>query len=232
MSKKFKGKQCAYCGAAKATTQDHVFPRELFLPGHRANLPQAPACRACNGLKSEYEHYATTILPFGGRHRSARPNLEQMVPKRLRRNNRLATSVCEGSGEVWVKEASGLILSTLAIPVDAARLTELFRYIAKGLIWHHWRAYLSPGDETKVLFPTSAGLRFLESHIFGLEGRRVARDFGDGTVRYYGVQSPDAPQRTVWRLSVYGGITFADPGAGGGTSSTVFVSTHPREFAA
>jgi hypothetical protein len=46
MSKKFKGKTCAYCGEREAITGDHVFAREFFLPSDRADLPQAPICVA------------------------------------------------------------------------------------------------------------------------------------------------------------------------------------------
>lgn len=66
MSKKYKGKLCAYCGRADADTADHVFAKEFFLPPHRDNLPKVPTCSRCNGHKSKLEHYAVAVLPFGG----------------------------------------------------------------------------------------------------------------------------------------------------------------------
>jgi 5-methylcytosine-specific restriction endonuclease McrA len=75
MSKKFKGKTCAYCGEREAITGDHVFAREFFLPSDRADLPQAPICGECNNEKSKLEHYLTTVLPFGGRHPASAENL-------------------------------------------------------------------------------------------------------------------------------------------------------------
>ena len=77
MSKRFKGKICAYCSTRPAVTGDHIFARAFFLEDKRDNLPQAPACAECNGLKSTLEHYLTTVLPFGGRHPGASENLEK-----------------------------------------------------------------------------------------------------------------------------------------------------------
>jgi len=43
-SKRYKRKDCAYCGAPKASTApDHVVAREFFFEEDRANLPQVPA---------------------------------------------------------------------------------------------------------------------------------------------------------------------------------------------
>ncbi len=38
-------------------TGDHIFPRQLFLESHRANLPKVPCCKNCNDEKSKLEHY-------------------------------------------------------------------------------------------------------------------------------------------------------------------------------
>jgi 5-methylcytosine-specific restriction endonuclease McrA len=61
MGRGFKGKTCVYCAAAPAATMDHVFAREFFLVDRRANLPKVPACQACNGAKSDLEHYLTAV---------------------------------------------------------------------------------------------------------------------------------------------------------------------------
>ena len=101
MSKKFKGKRCAYCAEREAVTGDHIFAREFFLPSARANLPQAPICRECNNEKSKLEHYLTTVLPFGGQHPTSLENLESMVPKRLRKNAKLHRELAAGQQRVF-----------------------------------------------------------------------------------------------------------------------------------
>ena len=66
MSKKYKGKLCAYCTNKAAEAGDHVFSREFFLVEDRDDLPQAPICDSCNNAKSKLEHYLTAVLPFTG----------------------------------------------------------------------------------------------------------------------------------------------------------------------
>src|ERR1035441_2021643 len=61
----FRDKLCVYCGSARAETDDHIFSAKLFLEKDRGHLPEAPACRACNGKKSIWEHYLASVLPFG-----------------------------------------------------------------------------------------------------------------------------------------------------------------------
>lgn len=68
-SNRFRGKRCVYCGRTGASdTGDHVIARGFFPPSDRADLPQVPACSACNNAKSRLEHHLLTILPFGARH--------------------------------------------------------------------------------------------------------------------------------------------------------------------
>lgn len=183
MSKKFNGKLCVYCAKGRGEGADHVFAREFFLVQHRGGLPKVPACSKCNGDKAELEHYALSVLPFGGRHASARLNLETMIPKRLKRNPPLHRTLDQGRGRAWVKDRARLILPTMTIPIDGHRLERLFALIAKGLVWYHWQTYLSDADSINVTMLTKAGERFFEERFFQLNARdRVAVSLGDGTV--------------------------------------------------
>lgn len=123
VSKKYRGKTCAYCGQP-STGPDHVIALEFFLWKHRGNLPQVPACDACNGEKSALEHYLTALLPFGARHTFAQESLEQ-VPKRLRKNQRLHRELGRGQGHVWAKDDSSLVLHMMTLPVDGPKLLDL-----------------------------------------------------------------------------------------------------------
>ena len=232
MSKKFKGKLCAYCATAISDTQDHLFARELFLVTDRGNLPKVPACDACNGRKSQLEHYAASVLPFGGRHSAALTNLQTMIPKRLEKSKPLFRSLDAGKGDIWVQEGSGLIVPTLAIPIDGLRLKELFEFIVRGLIWHHWRIYLRPCDSTHVMFLTTEGDRQFKAGRFERkEGKRASESFGNGTVEYEGIQDPAAVRTTAWRIRLYGGIQFATGNPAEGVCSIVGVTTQTRNSA-
>ena len=143
VSKKYKGKECAYC-AYRSTCRDHVIAREFFLPQHRNDLPAVPACDACNHKKSVLEHYVTVLLPFGGRHTSAQANLHQ-VWKRLIRNQRLRDELGQRQGHVWAQDHSGLMLQMMTLPVDAAKLLALFRWITRGSAHRYWVSRRDPG---------------------------------------------------------------------------------------
>ena len=87
---------CVYCSDQPACTGDHVFARSFFVVRVRDNLPQVPACEACNNRKADLERYLTTVLPFGGLHPDAHENLVEQVPRRLTNNLRLPRELAAG----------------------------------------------------------------------------------------------------------------------------------------
>jgi len=117
MTKKFKGKLCVYCAERPSESGDHVFAKEFFLLRDRDNLPKVPACKACNEAKSKLEHYLTSVLPFGGRHKSAKTNLETRVPQRLKKNRKLSKQLAEETLTVWSEERGKLWVQTIAFGV-------------------------------------------------------------------------------------------------------------------
>lgn len=229
MSKKFIGKLCVYCGAVKAAGADHVFAREFFLRPDRGSLPKVPACAGCNGVKSELEHYAVSVLPFGGRHSSAHENLVTMVPKRLSRNAPLHRRLGDSRGREWIRDTNGLVVPMTTLPVDNERLNQLFEFVAKGLLWHHWRTYLTDADSVEVTMLTKTGEGLL-GELFRMRARdRVVVDLGNGTVHYEGAHGVDCARVSVWRISMFGGVWLADSKIPNGVSSVVGLVTGPRE---
>jgi hypothetical protein len=226
MGKRFKGKLCAYCAVAIADTEEHVFPRALFLPADRSELPKAPACRSCNQRKAKLDHYAATVLPFGARHLQAQTNLVTMVPGRLKNNQALHRKLRKNAGRIWVQEGSGVIVPTMVFPVDGMRLKVLLEYIAKGLIWHHSGAYLSAFDVIDVRFLTTEEDERLKREVFAPRiAHRIAVTLGNGTIAYEGLQASDGPQCSVWRISFYGGVNLSSGNAADGISNTIAVFT-------
>jgi hypothetical protein len=155
-SKKNRGKPCAYCAVAVATTADHVFARGFFPTAQRAHLPTVPACLACNHAKSELEHYLAALLPFGGRQAGSAEHLEQMIPPRLAKNAALHRALNEGKKKVWTREPTG-IAPTTALPLDGEKLEELFVYITKGLMLHEWQTLVRPDTIVQAASLTSHG---------------------------------------------------------------------------
>ena len=177
MSKRFRGIFCAYCAKEMATTGDHVFAREFFLESGRAKLPQAPACADCNNQKSKLEHYLTAVLPFGGKHADASTILGSMVPKPLRRNQKLHRHLSdEFTGD--------------AIPVGGDKLERLFALIALGFVWYHWKVYVNHQMHAVHYFTISPpGAQMLDASIFKRNARdRVNENIGNGAFIYEGTR--------------------------------------------
>jgi len=231
-SKKYKGVPCVYCTEAPSVGPDHVFARQFFLPQHRDRLPIVPACRACNGHKSTLEHYAAAVFPFGGRHRAALANLEEMVPKRLERNAPLRSRIREGMHQVLLRQPSGLVVPAGVVPIEFEPIEELFGLIARGLLWYHFRTLLRDDDLVTVQALNGELERFYEENFFApLPRPPLTQKLGDDTVVYQGFQTSDCPQGSVWRIRLYGGLQLASS-AGGDDSiaSTIGVITGPASF--
>jgi hypothetical protein len=212
MKRKFTGEICVYSGRAAADTSDHVLGRNFFLKDRRANLPQVPACRNCNGSKAELENYLMMVLPFGARHPDAIANLRTLVAHRLE-NPSNATLRRRLQREF---ERSGGI----SIGIDSARVEELFAMIARGLAWHHFRVRLGEDFSSIAAVFSSAGEALFTGMLSGARNR-VKADLGNGTFKYEGAHG-ESPGQTIWRFSFYGGLEFGgDPSVPGASSLAV-----------
>jgi hypothetical protein len=232
VGKKYRGKLCAYCVKQVADTDEHIFCRQFFTVANRADLPKAPACRTCNGAKSQLEHYLTAVLPFGGRHAAATATLENMVPSRLAKNAKLQRQLAAQRSDVWATTDSDLLVKTMALPFDSAKLEVYFAYAVRGLLWHHWSLYLPEDSFVQPMCITAAGERVIE-HQLSLNARaRVCESLGDGTIDYRGAQGVDRPDISVWHFKLYGGIALAgDPQAPNEEATSIGVFTAPRRVA-
>jgi len=227
--KKYRGKPCAYCGAP-ATAADHVIGRGFFVHADRDDLPQVPACDACNSKKSALETDLMGLLPFGGRHAAGHDNLRDMVPERLKNNRRLHRQLRQGQARTWAEDDSGLIVSMMTLPVDAERLLKLFEWIARGLLWYHWQVRLTDEHNITVMALAEAGDEYFDGLFAQRAAARVSEDLKNGTFQYEGAQAGDDPSVTIWRFSMYGGIRLGDPDVPGQVATRVGVMTGPRSI--
>ncbi len=219
MGKRFKGKTCAYCAVAGiANTGDHVLARAFLPVKHRGQIPQVPACTTCNKEKSDLEHYAATILLFGGRHPDSLGNLTNDAPRRLAKNQKLHRELAASATRVWSKQPSGILVRTTALPVDGERLVKLVGLIVRGLMFHHWDIVLGPDINVDVLSLTQYGERFFEQMRTWNAKQRVAGNIGDGALVYTGAQGVDTATISIWELSLLGGAVLAGSPKEGSTS--------------
>ncbi len=213
MSKKYKGKDCVYCGAVGASqTGDHIFARGFFAMDDRDNLPQVPACKACNNAKSKIEAYLATLLPFGGTHPDAITMLTEFVPKRLQANAKLHRILAEGAKRE-VLTLDGNVTETITIPYNGEQVEALFRYIVRGLNFYHWGQVLPNDCSVQAAAISSAAQRHFDD-LLSMNGRRVYGCVGRNVFEYEGLQSLAHPWVTVWAFKAYGGVQVGgDPDA-------------------
>lgn len=234
MSKRGKNNKCVYC-LARATTKDHVFAREFFLPEHRADLPWAPACARCNKKKSDLEHYLITALSFGARHEQAREYLMESVLRRLPRNKRLGRQIAASLHPVFSREENGLYMPTAAMDFDGSKIEAFLKLVARGLAWHHWQTYIGSGCEVRVMLMADMLALTFESMIHEKNANRVSNDIGNRALKYDGLQSPVTPELTIWGITMYGGVALSGGTSRDGgpiqTSSRWIAITGPAEVA-
>jgi hypothetical protein len=175
----------------------------FFTLANRANLPKAPACRSCNSAKADLEHYLTAVAPFGARHPDALTTLENMVQPRLAKNAKLRRQLAAQRSDLWVQTPSGLMVRTMALPFDGAKMAAYFAYAVRGLLWHHWSHYLR--EES---FVTGAGDQTIERQLSLNANARVSANLGNGTIEYRGAQGVDRPDVSIWHFKLYGGIVL------------------------
>ena len=225
MGKRFKGETCAYCaGEGIATTADHVFGRAFFLTAARADLPKVPACDACNNEKSRLEHYLATVLPFGALHADAVAQLNDHVPARLAKNQRLHRELAAGRVESLIEDG-GVIAPATTLPFDSDKLFALCTFIARGLTFYHWGSPIPAGVNVRAGAISSAGEPHFEK-LLAMNGRRISGSVGNGTFDYEGVQSVADPHVSIWKFRIFGGVKLGgDPDAPDEAPTCVWVTS-------
>lgn len=118
----------------------------------------------------------------------------------------------------------------MTLPVDAEQLLNLFKWIVKGLVWHHWRVRLTDAHDITAVTLTKAGEELFDRQFNLNAAASVERTFGNGTFWYQGAQGVDLPEVTIWRLALYAGIHFGDPTVPGEVATRVGVMTGPRSI--
>jgi hypothetical protein len=229
--KKYKGKTCAYCAVpGSSTAPDHVLARGFFPVDKRDNLPEVPACDGCNGEKARLEHSVTAVVPFGSTLAGAGQYLEDLVAPRLRKNQKLARHLDQGRQYGYMRTSGGVLPPTMTIPCDSETVVELFKFIARGLAFHHW-GVLMPDVEVTLFggFVIPDGARIMESMLASkMSGGTGKQVLGGGVFTYEGVQDTKHAALTVWRMSLYG-VVYA---AGDYQLTDAYVTTAPRSVKA
>ncbi|ARU29481.1 hypothetical protein [Cellvibrio sp. PSBB006] len=221
-SKKYKGKPCVYCVDAPSEDGDHIFSRKFFKVERRDSLPKVPACKVCNNNKSQLELYLAAVMPFGAKHVDAEAQLYEETPKRLEKNIKLWRKI-ENENKIFDD-------GFFTVPFDSDKYTELFRYIVKGLIFHHFNVLHQKDELIAVILPAQVVMDEIFNFYLSHKGNRVHGNLGDGTIEYEGLRAFDG-KVTMWEFEVFGGLELAgDPDHPGLTTNKVIAMTGPKKY--
>ena len=209
-SKKYKGKPCAYCGVATSSTADHVFSRALFPVGFRADLPKAPACQACNNVKSGLESYLSTVLPFGSDHPAGLVGQVAKIKRRLFRQAGVLKGLRNDARITWVETAGGFRVPTLSLPLDGERFVQYIELGIRGLVWHESSVVLPPTYVVEVFTLANEVFEAFAETVLALgSATKVDRSFAKGALKYTTAHAPDDPCFATWNLALYDGLGIA-----------------------
>lgn len=235
MSKKYKGKTCVYCATlGTSSTGDHVVARSFFSLDERDNLPQVPACALCNSTKSALETYLSALLPQGAQHQKDVSEYWAESRRRIDKNQKLFRALKAGAVTFSRSDRKGKSVTETMIPVDSSRLLDLSKYIAKGLLFHHWQVIVPKDQIIHSQFMNEAGESNFSDMINSL--RKMAADassddilrttglirLGRETVTYEGLFSPLDEPFSMWRLNFYR-VRMGIPGVNETTSNVTML---------
>jgi hypothetical protein len=204
---------CVYC-QGKATTVDHIPPKNLFPRPMPSNLITVPACKDCNGGASQDDEYFRSQIIMKrevGGHRAAKdvaPTFFRSLTKP--RKARFARAIVDNIRQVDEFTPGGVYLGSGAgyLP-NHDRLIAVVQRIAIGLYFHEFgqpmpRAFemdihgfcdIRPGDRI-----TSDKFASLFQSVVTLQ---PATQIGDGVFAYSFMPVSDRPDFTLWAMEFY-----------------------------
>lgn len=205
-SKRFRNKRCIYCDGISVTC-DHVLARKFFFENERQGLPLVPACSGCNSRKSELETYATVIMPLACHPSSERAEAHiQQALRRLEKNRRLQRQLQLEATQAWVQH-NGIIRESTMPPLDSEKIKELVRYIGIGLAFHHWKILVDRAAVVDVVPAINHTFNFTRKNGASINGDRVSRNLGNGTIFYFAGFDP-ARHQVAMIINFYSGVMF------------------------
>ena len=211
-SKRYRGKDCAYCGKPGCTpTNDHVVPRSFFLDvGHdpALQLPQVAACLKCNNEKSLLELYVGSSVLIGSKHPEASRYLREKIKPRLERNRKSWNELNLDAPPRWVR-VNGVFQLVHEVRIDPDRIERLLQMIVRGLYCYHYGKPLSLAmwPHVQMIRPEAETTMWASvAGYFPADTPRINRDLGRGTFRYSCVPSPACDGFTAWLISLHGNI--------------------------
>ena len=99
----------------------------------------------------------------------------------------------------------------MALPLEGESLERLLKMIGQGLCFFHWGLLLDPSKfDINGGFLLPAIEQVLEAKLNRDAEKRVQNSLGGGIFTYEGAQVSEAPEITIWRMSLCGVVVRDD----------------------
>lgn len=198
---------CVYCGAAKATTDDHIPPKGLFPVPRPSTLVTVPACVSCNaGFSADDEYFKVSLLL---RHDVAgQPAFKDRLDSLYRswarpQSRRFAQAVFNSIRVVELRSQAGLFLGRApAHSINPERVGKVIRRIVKGLHFHERNQRIPDDHDVHVIPWIESDASTLNSLPRFFLGQRIVR-IGD-VFEYTWAAAQDRPFTSIWLFRFYG----------------------------
>lgn len=193
---------CAICGAADATTSDHLPPKNMFPKPRPNDLITVPSCLRCNnvGSKHDEEFRVFVSIQLGMENDVTRKLWENGALRTIHHNSRLRNHLITNSREVNLVTPAGVYVGKRrAVTVPMHSHNAVCDRIVRGLYFHHYGTILGSRVSCRV-----APLQSIPSEMESFLGLMLFNSIADGAFCYRYGRASDSPLDSMWLLLFYG----------------------------
>lgn len=193
---------CVICGAAEATTDDHLPPKNLFPKPRPNDLITVPSCFRCNnvGSKHDEEFRVFVSIQLGMETDVTRKLWKNGALRTIHHNTRLRSHLITNSREVDLVTPAGIYLGKRrAVTVPMHSHNAVCDRIVRGLYFHHYGTILGSRVSCRVT-PLQSIPSEMESFLALMSFNSIAK----GAFCYRYGRASDSPLDSMWLLLFYG----------------------------
>jgi hypothetical protein len=216
-NRKRKTGQCVHCGQTGYISDDHLPPQNLFPLPRPNNLITVPSCDKCNSGASKDDEYFRLWL-VSRENAKGHPARDAVYPT-MRRS--LRKKAAPGFAKAFLSKLepterftpSGIYAGTGFLHAfEGRRIDKVAARITQGLFYHEKR-YRLPDDHTVqpiCLYRVDdfepqlrQGVKEFVTALLASSPRSIGTVF-----RYWWLQAPNGPHRSVWLFEFYGRLEY------------------------
>lgn len=201
-------KSCYLCGATdKPLTADHIIPKVLFPEPRPSNLITVRACAPCNnGMSKDDALLAVYLSAVLGGNAAAKWVWTNKAVNLLAKSKPLATQLVNDTTKKEVLTSLGVTTMVDVLKIPDARLNNVLRRLAKGLIRHFRPAidYTNYAFTVDRIHPTTETAQTLQEYAGKLDSLLL----GDGVFRCFYGFTEGAPSHAFFIFIFYDSVGF------------------------